>query len=142
MALRVYIANEDGSDPVYLEGVSTPWPEEPATKQQRRGAVFEMIPGWDEDTNKAIAGRTVTVDAGTHPTNRKIEVVCFALATLEADLREKYDRIEPVQYSPDDGENIWLVAWRPNEESLDVEPEPGFPGKYRVVMKFSVITKL
>lgn len=137
---RVYIANEDGSDPVYLELVHAPWPEVPKRNYPRQGSNDTMIPGWD-GTNK-IPGRTIHQDYGVHESSGKIDIeVDYIDETKLAELNEKYALVTSLEYSPNDGWDTWIVKWRPDVEAFDPQPMPGFPGKYRASLKLNVVLK-
>jgi len=137
---RVYLANNDGSNLVYLDAPHAPWPEVPDRGYERAGSSDRMILGWD-GANK-VPGRVIHQDAGTHESAGQVEIIVPLVdEDLLASLNLKYASLDAIRYSPDDGINVWKVSWQAGR-SLDPKPVPGFPGFYRVTMKFNIVQKL
>lgn len=137
--VRGYLADEDGSNKVYLEtDLGQSWPETPRPTMERRGSSHEMVPGFDG--SNVLPGHTVHQDFGVHVSSGKLELfVPYATDVLE-DLETKYLASAPVLYSPDDGDNEWLLKWAPGD-SFVIIPLEGYPNQFSLRMKFRVVSK-
>jgi hypothetical protein len=142
---QVWLQDNDGSNQVDLIGINKPWPGIPLRRYTRVGSDMQMIPGWD-GTNPT-PGKLVHFDFGADQSGGIIELLIpYVDSTLYTSLETKYFTAAPMLYSPDNGTNVWRVAWA-DGESLDPTPIPGAEdrrdplGEYRVQIRLKIIEK-
>jgi hypothetical protein len=144
MAVRVYIANANGTSKVYLENascsLSQPSPEIPDISYEVFGGSSRTIPGWSGST--ITVGKTLRFVAGSDESSGSISITVPLLTAAECvSIRTKASNPATVLYSPDNGSSVWECTFTPGEnpEFSSIE---GFPGYYSGKIELDIVRKL
>lgn len=112
--MRHYLAKNDGSGKVYLEGKETPNPVPFFNRAASQGELITMMPG-EGVGGLPAPGLEVSVLYGVKQGRLRIQLPYCTLATYLL-LEALHATGASLNYSPDDGTNVWEVDFLPEQE--------------------------
>ena len=105
---NIYIADSSGANKVYMDVNPSPMPDIPMAK---RTVLSTLCLAGLSGTTYA-AGKTVHYDGGADVSGTEISWACnMAIDATITALKTKYNRIENVLFSLDNGTNIYEAVW-------------------------------
>lgn len=135
----VYIADLDGGNKVYMDIDPSPMPHIPF----RAGTVqvSQTLPGLDA-TDTLVAGKKLVWDGGADLSGTAIEWNCsYTLAATKTSLEAKWNTLEDVRISLDDGSNVYRATWDRNRDPFPVRTPAGrtsyiFNPRFYIISKY------
>ena len=128
---NVYLADSGGANRVYFDVDPTPFP---VFDPRKFGAIKRTVPTRNSSTNSIAPGTTVAFDAGSDISSSVLEIsVQYMLASTFVQIFQKFTATSQVQYSPDNGQTVYLCQFMPGP--LGLSKPPGwlnYAGKLRL----------
>ena len=105
---NVYIADSSGANKVYMDVNPSPMPDIPTAKR----TVISTLNLAGLSGTTYTAGKTTHYDGGADVSGTEISWACnMAIDATITALKTKYDRIENVLFSLDNGVNVYEAVW-------------------------------
>lgn len=110
----------------------------PVIQAERTGSIKRTLCGLDINGN-VTAGQKIIQDCGGIWSDIEFNFDGVTQTTITA-LDVLFAKVEPILYSPNDGTDVWKLAWLPEKAAYNPIKEAG-RDDYILQMKFTVLEK-